>query len=95
LAQDLHPHVSDWRDTHPHLSEGIQMIETSFIEIENHPVGMIVSERAGCRFYGASHIFDAIDGQYFSSIDAAQDAAELVVASTRGHVAPASARVAG
>jgi hypothetical protein len=94
LAQDLYLRESDWRDAYPHLSEGIQMIETSFVEIENHPVGMIVSERAGCRFYGASQIFERIDGQYFSSIEAAQDAAELVVASMRGHAAAVSSRVA-
>lgn len=68
------------------------MIETSFVEIESHPVGMIVSERAGCRFYGASQIFDAIDGTLFPSVEAAKNAAELVLASSRDMAALTSIR---
>lgn len=66
------------------------MIETSFIEIESHPVGVVVSERSGCRFYGASQIFDAIDGTFFPSAEAARDAAEFVLAASRALNVPAS-----
>ncbi len=57
------------------------MIQTVFVEIENHPIGIVMDEREGWRFYGASQIFEAIDGLLFPSIDAAQTAAIGVLAS--------------
>jgi hypothetical protein len=64
------------------------MIQTVFVEIENHPVGVVVDEREGWRFYGASQIFEVIDGKLFPSIDAAQTAAVGVLASSEGRRPP-------
>lgn len=71
------------------------MLATSFIEIENHPVGLVWHEKTGCRFIAASQALSAIDDCIFPSCEAAVEAARAVLAEIRGRRQASYRRVDG
>ena len=59
------------------------MLTTTFVEIENHPVGILWHEETGCRFIAASQSLASIDGRIFGSCEDAAEAAQAELARNR------------
>ena len=51
------------------------MSDTYIIEVRSKPAGIVVKDAKGFRFFAASHDFNSLEGIYFRSAKAAEDAA--------------------
>jgi len=55
------------------------MSQANIIEVSSYTAGLVVRDERGFRFFSAERAFDRLDGHRFSSVRAADRAANLLV----------------